>query len=87
VETLAYRLSQPQRTSSGIADEFADVVEDRTGLHRAADGLRTAAEFLRRQDVKALVTGLVRMAKKHPGAALAIAAAAGFVLARRLARD
>lgn len=51
--------------------------------HDAADAMETAAAYVREQDLKAMMADVRQMARRHPGATLLVAAAAGFLLARR----
>ncbi len=52
----------------------------------AADTMEAAAEYVRGQDVQAMLADVGRMVKRHPGATLLTAAAVGFLLARSLTR-
>lgn len=54
--------------------------------HTTANALELAADYLRGQDVHGMLSDARRIAKRHPGAILLTAAAAGFLLARTLSR-
>lgn len=87
METTTSSTSHTQARASRVIDQVADVIDDKTGAHAASDHMRTAAEYLRDRDLRAMATDLARTAKQHPGAALAIAALAGFLVARSLSRN
>jgi hypothetical protein len=48
--------------------------------------MEAAADYLRDHDLQDVVTDVRRVVKKHPGATLLIATAAGFLLARAFSR-
>ena len=52
----------------------------------AAHAMESAAEYLETHDFEEIVSDVKQLAKKHPGAVLLAAAAAGFLLARSLSR-
>ncbi len=53
----------------------------------AADRLSTTADYMRNHDAKRMVADVEAVVKNHPGPALLIAAAVGFVVGRALSRD
>ncbi|HET7810244.1 MAG TPA: hypothetical protein VFL16_06680 [Steroidobacteraceae bacterium] len=55
--------------------------------HATANALENAADYVRDQDIEAMIADVRDAAKRHPGAVLLAAAAAGFLLARMLTRD
>jgi hypothetical protein len=55
--------------------------------HSAADGMERAADYLRDQDLRGMLSDVRESVARHPGAALLAAAALGFVIARSLSRD
>jgi hypothetical protein len=86
VENTTSKTHHIQDGASRVVDKVADMIEDRTGAHEAADTVRSAAEYLREGDLRTLTSDLGRMARQHPGATLAIVALAGFLVARSLSR-
>lgn len=54
--------------------------------HTAADALEMTADYLRGQDVRGMLSDARHLAKRHPGAILLTAVAAGFLLGRALSR-
>jgi hypothetical protein len=54
--------------------------------HATANAMESAADYLRDQDVRAMVSDVRQVARRHPGAALLTAAAVGFLIARSLRR-
>ena len=55
--------------------------------HTAAYAMEEAADYLRDQDLSAMISDVRNTVTRHPGAALLIAGALGFVIARALTRD
>ena len=55
--------------------------------HETADKLRTAADYIRDTDLKAMGEDLKDIVNRYPGPALAVAAVLGFLVARGLRRD
>ncbi|HET9864137.1 MAG TPA: hypothetical protein VFP37_11880 [Steroidobacteraceae bacterium] len=51
-----------------------------------ADAMERAADYVREQDVRAMLSDLRAATNRHPGAVLLAAAALGFMLARALSR-
>jgi hypothetical protein len=51
-----------------------------------ADALEEAADYVRDQDVEAMLSDVGQIVKRHPGAAMLTALALGFVLARSFSR-
>jgi hypothetical protein len=57
-----------------------------SAAYRAADIMETAADYVTNRDVREMLYDLRQLARKHPGATLLTAAAAGFLLVRALSR-
>jgi hypothetical protein len=55
--------------------------------HDSADKLRSAADYIRENDLKAMGEDLKGIVKRYPGPALAVAAVLGFIVARSFRRD
>lgn len=53
----------------------------------AASGMDAAAEYVRAQDLRAMLSDVRQIIRRHPGATLAIAGAVGFLLVRALSRE
>ena len=53
----------------------------------AAVAMDTAADYVRNQDMRAMMSDVRQIIRRHPGATLAIAAGLGFLLVRVLSRD
>jgi hypothetical protein len=51
-----------------------------------ADAMERAADYVREQDVRAMLSDLRKAANRHPGAVLLAAAVLGFMLARAVSR-
>ena len=58
-----------------------------TAAHATADAVGVAADYVRDNDVKAMMADVLQLVKKNPGAALLTAAALGFLMGRTLSRD
>jgi ElaB/YqjD/DUF883 family membrane-anchored ribosome-binding protein len=58
-----------------------------TAAHATADAVGVAADYVRDNDVKAMMADVLKLVKKNPGAALLTAAALGFLMGRTLSRD
>lgn len=54
--------------------------------HATANAMENAADYVRDQDIDAMISDVRDTAKRHPGAVLLAAAALGFLLARALTR-
>ena len=55
--------------------------------HTTAAAMEKAADYVRDEDLQAMLSDVQDMVKRHPGATLLTAAAAGFLLARLISRD
>jgi len=55
--------------------------------HKTADAVVVAADYVRENDVKTMMTDVQQLVKNNPGVALLTAAALGFLLARTFTRD
>lgn len=55
--------------------------------HATADAVGVAADYVRENDLKAMIADVQRLVKNNPGPALLTAAALGFLIARTFSRD
>ena len=55
--------------------------------HATANAVGVAADYVRDNDVKAMVADVQKLVKNNPGVALLTAAALGFLIARTFSRD
>ncbi len=55
--------------------------------HATADAVGVAADYVRENDLKAMMADVQKLVKNNPGPALLTAAALGFLLARTFSRD
>lgn len=55
--------------------------------HATADAVVGAADYVRNNDVKAMMADVQKLVKNNPGVALLSAAALGFLIARTFSRD
>ena len=58
-----------------------------SGARRTAEALEDAADYVRDQDVRAMLSDVRQAITRHPGAALLTAVAVGFLIARGLSRE
>lgn len=96
-ERAGTRAGDLKDSMSEMARSAASAVRDRADqlpggpkiqqfAHAAADRLNTTADYMRRHDAKHMLSDVERVVKNHPGPALVITAAIGFVLGRALTR-
>jgi ElaB/YqjD/DUF883 family membrane-anchored ribosome-binding protein len=57
-----------------------------SAANRTADVMETAADYVANHDIREILSEVRQLVKKHPGATLLTAAAAGFLLVRALSR-
>ena len=85
------------RAAEGL-DSAADTLKDRARnlpggervtefAHAAADRLGKAADYVRDNDVRRMMSDVESVVSKNPGPSLLIAAAFGFLVGRALTRD
>jgi ElaB/YqjD/DUF883 family membrane-anchored ribosome-binding protein len=58
-----------------------------TAAHATADAVGVAADYVRENDLKAMMADVQKLVKNNPGPALLTAAALGFLIARTFSRD
>jgi ElaB/YqjD/DUF883 family membrane-anchored ribosome-binding protein len=69
------------------ADTFPGGEKVANAAHATADAVGVAADYVRDNDVKAMLTDVQKLVKNNPGVALLTAAALGFLIARTFSRD
>lgn len=78
-------------SAAGALREKADTLPGgervTTAAHATADAVGVAADYVRDNDVKAMMADVLKLVKNNPGAALLTAAALGFLMGRTLSRD
>ena len=78
-------------SAAGALHEKADTLPGggrvANAAHATADAVGAAADYVRDNDVKAMMTDVQTLVKNHPGVALLTAAALGFLIARTFSRD
>ena len=78
-------------SAAGALREKADTLPGgervATAAHATADAVNVAADYVRDNDVKAMVADVQKLVKNNPGVALLTAAALGFLIARTFSRD
>jgi ElaB/YqjD/DUF883 family membrane-anchored ribosome-binding protein len=68
-----------ERTASVLHQQTENVAG---AAHATADTLDASADYVRTHDVKAMAKDVTDLVRRYPGAALAVAGAAGFLVAR-----
>ena len=71
----------------GKADTLPGGEKVANAAHATADAVGAAADYVRQNDVKAMIGDVQTLVKNNPGPALLIAAALGFLVARSFSRD
>jgi hypothetical protein len=71
----------------GRADTLPGGEKVVNAAHATADAVGVAADYVRDNDVKAMMGDVQKLVKNNPGPALLIAAALGFLIARTFSRD
>lgn len=78
-------------SAAGALREKADTLPGGAKIanaaHATADAAVVAADYVRENDVKAMMTDVQKLVKNNPGVALLTAAALGFLIARTFSRD
>jgi ElaB/YqjD/DUF883 family membrane-anchored ribosome-binding protein len=67
------------RTASAIHRQVDSAAN---ALHRTADKLESTAQYVKENDLEAMMKKAQKLAKRHPGASLAIGVAVGIVVAK-----
>jgi ElaB/YqjD/DUF883 family membrane-anchored ribosome-binding protein len=89
----ADKINESRESAAGALDRTASSLhsgaDSVAGMaHSTADSIQTAADYVRRTDVRGMMNDLGEVVKRYPGQALAAAAIVGFLVARGLgARD
>jgi ElaB/YqjD/DUF883 family membrane-anchored ribosome-binding protein len=78
-------------SAAGALHEKADTLPGgervAKAAHATANAVIGAADYVRENDAKAMMTDVQNLVKNNPGVALLTAAALGFLLARTFSRD
>jgi ElaB/YqjD/DUF883 family membrane-anchored ribosome-binding protein len=78
-------------SAAGAIREKADTLPGgervANAAHATANAVGVAADYVRDNDVKAMVADVQKLVKNNPGVALLTAAALGFLIARTFSRD
>lgn len=96
--TAADAVDQGRTAAADRLAETASAVRDRSEAlpggqrvrefaHAAADRLSSTADYVRTHDLSRMGNDVEDVVRNHPGPALLVAAAFGFLLGRALARD
>ena len=80
--------AQREPTASALG-QTASALHDKGNLaanvaHRTAEKIQATADYIRDNDVKSMVDDVSSLVRRYPGASLAAAAVAGFLVARAL---
>ncbi len=85
--TLAQGLESAANSLQDRAESLPGGEKIVRAAETAAGAMDSAAEYVRNQDLRAMMSDVRQMVRKHPGATLVIAAGLGFLLVRALSRE
>jgi ElaB/YqjD/DUF883 family membrane-anchored ribosome-binding protein len=85
-DTLARGIDSAAAKLREKADTLPGGERVSSAAYRAADVMETAADYVGERDIREMLAEMGQLVKKHPGATLLTAAAAGFLLAHALSR-
>ena len=86
-ESLARGIDSAASTLHEKAESLPGGGRISSAAHSTAEAMEKTADYLRDQDLEAMLSDVRDVVKKHPGATLLTAAAVGFLLARAFSRD
>ena len=86
-ETLARGMDSAASSLHSRADNLPGGEKVARAAHATAEGIEKAADYVRDEDLDAMLDDVQQLVKRHPGATLLAAAAAGFLLARVFSRQ
>ena len=86
------KIDAQRGATAGALDQTASALHEKsdkaaTVAHRAADKIQATADYIRENNLKAMVGDVGGLVKRYPGQSLAAAAIAGFLVARALRRN
>jgi hypothetical protein len=85
-ESLAQGIDSAASSLHARAENLPGGEKVARAAHTTAAAMEKAAGYVRDQDIEAMISDVRNAARKHPGAVLLAAAAAGFLLVRALSR-
>ena len=85
-DTLVRGIDSAASTLREKADMLPGGEKIASAAYRAADVMESAADYVGERDIREMLSEVGQLAKRHPGATLLTAAAAGFLLAHALSR-
>ena len=85
-ESIARGMDSAASSLHARADNLPGGEKVARAAHTTADAMEKAADYVRDEDLEAMIEDVQQMVKRHPGATLLAAAAAGFLLARVFSR-
>jgi ElaB/YqjD/DUF883 family membrane-anchored ribosome-binding protein len=87
IESVDARRQPMAATLEQTASALHEQTDRAAGIaHATADGLRATANYVRENDLQAMSKGAGNLVRRYPAQSLAIAALAGFFVARTLGR-
>jgi hypothetical protein len=86
-DTVARGMDSAASTLHERADNLPGGERVASAAHAPASAVQSAADYIRDQDVRGMLSDAGRFVRRNPGATLLIATALGFLIARSLARD
>lgn len=97
-QKVADRIDESRGTAASGMESAASALRERAdtlpggekvanAAHATANAVGVAADYVRENDLKTMMTDVQQLVKNNPGPALLTAAALGFLIARTLSRD
>jgi hypothetical protein len=83
-DTLATGMESAASALHARAESLPGGEKVARAAHAAAQSLEDASDYVRDQDLRGMLADVQQLVKRHPGAVLLTAVAAGFLLARSL---
>lgn len=77
-------VERSRESAARLLDSLAQKLGGSHAVRSAASGVQRAAHYVQAHSVKDVATGIERAARRRPGAAIAIAVVAGFLVGRAL---
>jgi ElaB/YqjD/DUF883 family membrane-anchored ribosome-binding protein len=84
--TLHAEFETSPRSATNLLQQFRYRLQNNRTVQRAKDSVGRAAHYVHDHSPKDMAAGLERLVRRRPGAALAVAVVAGFLIGRSIRR-
>jgi ElaB/YqjD/DUF883 family membrane-anchored ribosome-binding protein len=85
-EIIRAEVERSRETAAQLLDTLARKIKAAPAIRQAASGVQHTARYLREHSIKDLASGIDRVVRRRPGAAVMVAVAAGFLLGSAIRR-